>query len=47
MVKRLFNPLIARFAAVAALLILALVAPAVFAEEHDEPCSMDGTSGDV
>ena len=44
MVKRLFNPLIARFAAVAALLILALVAPAVFAEEHDEPCSMDGTA---
>ena len=45
MVKRLFNPLIARFAAVAALLVLALAAPAVFAEEHDEPpCTMDGTS---
>ena len=44
MVKRLFNPLIARFAAVAALLILALVAPAVFAEEHDDPCSMVGST---
>ena len=39
MVKRLFNPLIARFAAVAALLVLALAAPAVFAAEH-EPCTM-------
>ena len=37
MVKRFFNPLIARFAAVAALLVLALAAPAVFADEHDEP----------
>ena len=45
MVKRLYNPLIARFAAVAALLVLALAAPAVFAQEHDEPpCTMDGTS---
>ena len=40
MVKRFFNPLIARFAAVAALLVLALAAPAVFAQEH-EPCTMD------
>ena len=37
MVKRFFNPLIARFAAVAALLVLALAAPAVFADEHGEP----------
>ena len=37
MVKRFFNPLIARFAAVAALLVLALAAPAVFADEHDAP----------
>ena len=47
MVKRLFNPLIARFAAVAALLVLALAAPAVFAQEHgDPPCTMDGSSVD-
>ena len=47
MVNRLFNPLIARFAAVAALLVLALAAPAVFAQEHgDPPCTMtDSTVG--
>ena len=43
MVKRLYNPLIARFAAVAALLILALAAPAVFAQEADAPsCAGNG-----
>ena len=46
MVKRFFNPLIARFAAVAALLALALAAPAVFAQEH-EPCTMDRRCRDV
>ena len=46
MVKRFFNPLIARFAAVAAVLVLALAAPAVFAQEHGEPPCKADTNAD-
>ena len=51
MVNRLFNPLIARFAALAALLALALVlaAPVAFAQDSsiDYPENGDGPGGDL
>ena len=43
MVKRLYNPLIARFAVVAALLATVLVAPAVFAQDTALPYPENGT----